>query len=134
MQPLLGLLRVRRLELAVGEGPLDELMQGRHAVAREDRFEVALHRGESGAPKGVDVARCRIRCDLHTGNRRSRSAARRERVVEADRSGLPEDIDGQLQALVGLRERSEVDAELAGEDLMAQTHRQQRCRFDERVF
>ena len=113
---------------------------------------MSLHTRDSGAAQGVDVAGLRIRRDLHRDveavRRQGRHGVgglrdgcdgpdgdpafdraggdpRRERVVETDRGGLAEHVDALLQALVRLRERREIDAQLIGQDLMAQAHRQQ---------
>jgi len=66
--------------------------------------------------------------DLGIADRhRARSDASRERVVEADRRRRAEDVDGLLQTLMRPRERSEVETERVGEDLVAEAHRQERA-------
>ena len=110
-----------------GERVRDEPLERRHPVARQDRLEVALHRGVARVRAARRRRPIRIGGDLGLADpRRAGRDARGEGVVEADGCRRPEHVDGLLQALVRRGERGEVDAERVGEDLVAEADREER--------
>src|SRR5690606_2031393 len=110
-----------------GQRVLDQALERRDAVARQDRFQVALDGGEPLAAQRVHVAAGGIRRDLRIADAgRAGVDPSGEGVVEPHRRVPPEDGDDLLHALIRRVQRHEIDAEAVREDLMAQAHRKQR--------